>query len=371
MTTTQDDTLVICGAAAVDGIQNFGDELLQQIYTRWAQEADPGLHVVMHGTDEASALADGTRLRGVGFIGGGYLGEKATGRGALHEWLRNGAWGVRNQLLYGSALALARRHGVPHCVSSVEFGPISNPFYRAFAVRLLSTAEHATVRNPDSREFAIRYGVSAGKVNVCPDVALELTRRTVQQARSGEPPRIGLHLHAVGGETWREGIATLVNAALQNGLKGAEICFIYDQVKAGERPASARKAEAFARERWPDVRVIPYENVEQLLSRLDEMNLIITTKLHVGVVGRALHRQVLSLPVVADARRFAVTKMPRFYRSIDEAWRCVDLTSDAMPESLLRFASTVSPEAAPLPVTYLDQVLTERERYSRFVLSRA
>ena len=367
MTNSQGDTLVICGAAAVDGIQNFGDELLQQIYTRWATEADPTLRVVMHGT--AAASQGGSRLRGVGFIGGGYLGEKATGRSAVHEWLRNCAWGVRNQRLYGSALSLARRHRVPHCVSSVEFGPISNPLYRAFAVRLLSTAKHATVRNTDSRDFAIQYGVDAAKVNVCPDVALELTKQTVEQTRAGERPRIGLHLHAVGGERWREGIVTLVNAALQNGLKDAEICFIYDQVKAGERPASARKGEAFAREHWPDLTVIPYENVQQLLGRLDEMNLIITTKLHVGVVGRALHRQVLSLPVVADARRFSVTKMPRFYRSIDEAWRCVDLTSEAMPEALVQFASTVSPEAAPRPRTYYEGVMIERERYARFVLA--
>ena len=76
-----------------------------------------------------------------------------------------------------------------------------------------------------------------------------------------------------------------------------------------------------------------YHDCWQMCSLINEMNCVVTLKLHVGVVGCALNKSVVSFPVHRE-------KTDNFYQMIGESERCVNvrkLDSEKAYEQLCRF----------------------------------
>jgi len=72
------------------------------------------------------------------------------------------------------------------------------------------------------------------------------------------------------------------------------------------------------------------------------VDLIITPKLHVGIVGAALGKSVLSFP-------YHIHKIKRYYRQIGEEDRCVllkDITESVAYDKLIKYCS--------IPITVND-----------------
>jgi polysaccharide pyruvyl transferase WcaK-like protein len=99
--------------------------------------------------------------------------------------------------------------------------------------------------------------------------------------------------------------------------------FLHDQRKAGRHPSAAADAERLMQEVLSGAfAVIPYESPWTTVAHLGQMDLVLTTKLHVGVVARSL-----GVPVLAAGQH---PKIKRFYQLLGEG----DCVGD--PEHFLR-----------------------------------
>src|SRR5699024_10102591 len=64
------------------------------------------------------------------------------------------------------------------------------------------------------------------------------------------------------------------------------------------------KLKNILNEKGISLSIIPYQNPDKLINNLQEMDKIITSKLHVGIVGYALGKRTLSIPFHPKTIRF-------------------------------------------------------------------
>jgi len=306
---------------------NFGDMLLMLITRRWLEEVSPHVEVRMPfvRAELAARLRPGSirgprALLGAGLFvygGGGYFGEPP--RDVARWSLRL----ARRHLLPGLAMTLLRR-GVSIC--GVGAGPLTHPLARTMIRPILRRANPITVRDESSRTTLIALGADPDAVTVTADLALTLRRETLPQdavkhARSWiaalpDGPRLGVHLSpsAATGEAGRRLVEEVVAFAQTN--PDLQLVALTDQRGAeGQSFAAAQlcrrlpaRAHAYA-----------YDDPWRLSALLAELDLVITTKLHVGIVAVAVGTAVLSYPTHP--------KTPRFYRQIGAEDACHPLGS--------------------------------------------
>jgi polysaccharide pyruvyl transferase WcaK-like protein len=323
---------VLCGASSFKYVNNFGDQLIKDIFISWASEVDAESSCTLIEYSGVSRfdkevkrpLRDARKLI---FIGGGYLGEPSYATYSRIESIgRKMVWGFRNHFLYGRAAQFARKAGIPYAVFGVEFGPITNPVFRRSAKALLSNAASASLRTQESIDFAKKYGVN-GDVELVPDVVLTLRRNHLpKNSRYGPPKserrkRIGLHIHDNNMLLHFPRFSDLIDELIDQmgGAENLQIFYIHDQDFQGNPKERATLAEQFFVRKYESALVHDYSTHWDLVDFISTLDLVVTTKLHVGILARALDVPVISIP--------SHHKTPRFYRLIDEESRVFDLGS--------------------------------------------
>lgn len=304
-------------------IDNFGDVLLGRIFADWLRNC--GLRVIAPSAAPNIAEqigADCTLSYGAAdallYIGGGYFGEPSGSRSMRWRWGRKMA---RVHLMPGYKMWLRRR---PVGIVGVEFGPISNRLARYFGLPIWKFAKVLCVRNHESRDYLQAWGV-ARPVDVATDAALSLYDQPLSNAMQAakertralsRKPIVGLHLTdkimaSEGGD--------LIWNALKSWRRSRDVhlLFIADQRNTPAAEETIRRYRQMQGE-VPDCSVQPYEGIDDLVGVLAASDLIITSKLHVGIVGVALKRAVLSFP--------SHPKTERFYRHIGRSEWCLPPT---------------------------------------------
>lgn len=326
--------ILLCGASSISGFHNFGDDLYTDMYVDWLRRLLPDSDISMltfHGLSKGTLgwAPQFEQADALLFIGGGYFGEPDhPGMGVFRRQLRLLHWAARNYRLYGGAFHAARRHGIPHAVIGVEFGPIRAGFFRRCAVRLLQEARVCAVRNPESGQYAAAYGVRRKDLHVQVDGVLSLKSEELPPVAMGaravhdtnsQTFRIGLNLNSLSVAHWQhaEAIVRLIQE-IQRCVPPetpTSLYFLHDQKVNGQHPKKKRAAESFLKSHFPGITVLSYQGHWEMAGTLAAMDAVVTTKLHVGVTSRALSVPVLSLP--------AHQKTPRFYRLIGEQECCI------------------------------------------------
>jgi len=221
--------------------------------------------------------SDRSKVTHLIYGGGGYLGER--GRGSLD----NLVWSSRNfirHIVWKGKYAKARK-----AIVGAGFGPISNLILRRMVCRLAQGAEIVLLRDKESLAFLHQYGVTHGNAATCVDLALSLPRV--------ERERVGVALHA---ENLSEEEMRIVFSSIRQVLDKTAVSVIFDNV-GGDTPENRRKYEAASLLAGiSEISFHPYVGVDETLAEVTKYELVITSKLHVGITTIAQGGRVISIP---------------------------------------------------------------------------
>ena len=308
---------------------NFGDTLLCRLFSNWVHDAgettvlplaSEGNRKII-GAERKGVLAT-SGARGLVFCGGGYFSQPAEN---VKSWSRRA---YMRHIWLGEA-ALAR--GTPYVILGVGAGPMTQPWLRARVARVFEGAQEVVVRDDESYAFLRELGVQR-PITVAMDAALGVGDGAVQasdppavliEARKSAQNVLLLHTNAYP----NEGELDVIRTGLAWAATQPSVAVILASDSVGrKRPI---KWPALLSKEFPELanrtHIALYNgSPDSLVSLLGQVDGIMTTKLHVGIVGTALERPVISVP--------RHTKTPRFYRQIGISNTCVLAEGDWKPQ---------------------------------------
>lgn len=228
------------------------------------------------------------------FAGGGYFGEP---HGHFLERMK---WSLRNQKRH---LSWWRDFRNARCsILGVGYGPITDPLFRWRVKKLVKVADPVLLRDQESLSY-----LRCDKAKVCVDYALSIKGRVEPKDKR----TIGLHLYGIDDDRRLE----IINAVTTR-YPNEDIILLDD---SGVSTSSEQLMTRVVKLRHGNsVTTKSYEDVTALLELIDNCKLLITTKLHVGIVGIASGAKVISLPIHQ--------KTIRLYRQLDLEAFCVPQT---------------------------------------------
>lgn len=300
---------------------NFGDTLLCALFCNWLK-LHPETRVVLPLASRRNMQLIGADARGIiAFLscrtlvlcGGGYFGD--AGSYSLK-------WSVRNYLrhfLIAEVALLLRKRIV---VLGTGVGPISSAFLRRRLRRIINRSECVIVRDQESHDFLKQLCVSVTpQVDV--DAAMYLSRSFFADEPRDVPNEIdrknpirvvAVHLTNFGATVWDEMAVVLVDFFAKN--PHLTPLLITDSAPRLGRVAAQDKASDRLKQLIPSAVQINYDGDPRILCQLlDRVDLVVTNKLHVGIVSLVLGKNVISVP--------QHVKTPRFYRQIGMPDICV------------------------------------------------
>lgn len=246
-----------------------------------------------------------------------------------------------HRFLLPALIYLFRRK--PVYILGVGGGPVKTSWLRRLMVIVLNKAKLVYFRDGSTFEVFKEYGVK-NNVTVTADTALVIKPEMLLPFEDKTKldtiarGRKKLLLHIPDGYTPVAVVADIILPGLISFLNEHHdylVVYSHDNI----RSLDAKETDAIKRLRkslsdsgveFYDYR---YHDCWQMCSLINEMDCIVTEKLHVGVVGCALGKCVVSFPVHRE-------KTNNFYKMISESERCIhvrSLDSHTVYEQLERF----------------------------------
>lgn len=232
------------------------------------------------------------------------------------------------RFLLPALIYLLRRK--PIYILGVGGGPVEIPWLRRLMVKILNRAKLVYFRDDSTYNVFKEYGVS-NKATVTADTALVIKPEMLSpfedkiklDAMAEGRKKLLLHIpdggFAVGvvSDIILPGVISFLN-------RHNDYLLIYSHdnmrsLDSGEISA-IKKIKQSLSESGIKMYEYSYHDCWQMCSLIGEMDCIVTAKLHVGVVGCALNKCVVSFPVHRE-------KTDNFYRMIGESARCVNVRS--------------------------------------------
>lgn len=309
--------VIIHGAFDSD---NFGDVLLADLTARHVNLL--GYRACVSGSNDAivSQLGgDVTRLRSrwqartakaLVYSGGGYWGEQPNSHLKWH--LSRG----KKHLPIGYLFKLL---GKPYACVGAGFGPLRYSLSRKLVTTLLNGTDYLALRDAESRDYFHAYGGDAGKVEVTADMALVISPGMIKERMGTRKPldfpegAIGIHANeSLESGRQKKFLETLRPLLMQH----PERKFVVFQDGGSNKPSRYQQVKEIASYLGTSVHAIEYVSPWQLCDALSRMSVVITNKLHVGIVSAALGKVVLALP--------NHPKTTRFYRQLGRSELCFE-----------------------------------------------
>ena len=260
------------------------------------------------------------------YFSGGYFGERTT---ALKESIRR----FIRYLPIGMLFVLRNKTIL---IIGVGGGPVTNRFLRMAFCNILNHATVVTVRDEETANYFKNYGVKR-ELCVTSDTAQIITSDLLPALDDSIKEIIKknflgkkiIFLHALPKDNIDKEISVKVIPALNNFLENHRnygVIIGYD----GVYTKSIEELNTRTQLTCETIYCYNYQEPWQLCSLLNEVDMIITSKLHVGIIGATFSKSVLAFPIHSE-------KTKRYYKQIDEPERCIALkdVSPAMVESKL------------------------------------
>lgn len=283
-------------------------------------------------------------------ISGGYFGEdQSTTKEILKRYFR-----------YFLPARIFQMTGKPVYILGVGGGPLISPFLQKKAVKLWSNATHIRVRENETKDYFVKYGVTKDIV-VTSDTAQVITPECLPkleievdlQKRFGDKKLIMLHL-VMKPENDRLVAENIVPALKRFVSENPEygIVIAPDFVRNRDDMLNLETVKALG---INNCYLYDYYDSWQMCALLNKMEVVITTKLHVGIVGAALGKSVVSFPAHRE-------KTQRYYRQIGEEDRSIHLSKineKIAYDQIVKFYNkpiTLSPEIRALAKSNLDVI---------------
>lgn len=248
------------------------------------------------GYGKKEKLFNYTKCDALIYFSGGYWGEFKT------SWLR----AVKRYFRYflpGSYFALIKK---PIAVIGVGGGPICQALLRNRMKAILNHSSVITVRDQETYDYFKSWGVKK-EIHITSDMAMVLPSVQKTDAKL-------IFLHIDESEEFRRFALNVVCPVLNDFLsRHADY-----KVIVGHDQAVRESVENDVCQRLDLSKIIRYDysSVEGLNQTLDQAEIVLTPKLHVGIVAVAKGTAVISFPLHAE-------KVERFYKQLGEQERCI------------------------------------------------
>lgn len=218
----------------------------------------------------------------------------------------------------------------PIYILGVGAGPFNNSLFSCLARKIMNYATVVYVRNEESKKYCLELGVTTD-IKVTTDTAILIENYMKDEPQSFSPfvkpaGQKALMLHVNGDAQTRGMMFNNVIPAIEEFLSNHTEYQLY-LAADGMRMEKAYKEYAAALSKYNPIS-FEYDDPMQLCQRISQMDIVVTPKLHVGIVSSVLGKSVLSFPVVPQ-------KTQRFYRQIGEQDRCIPL-ADVTPVEVLK-----------------------------------
>jgi len=247
------------------------------------------------------------------FAPGGYFGEPNV------KGLKLLRWRIRYLLKHAYLGVLARLFHKPYAIIGIGAGPLNFWLGRIVTRYIFNGANVITVRDYESYDFIKSLGVKNKNIEICVDLVVHYIKEMMLDNRilnangfilDNTKKYILFHI-STGGDK-----VSIVSEAIKKYINekriNCKIIICTDFNLDIEEKLINNVIENF--ENY-DYEVLKYD-VDKLSSIISISDLIITFKLHVGIVAAALGKSVISIPVHH--------KVKRFYNQINESNRCND-----------------------------------------------
>ena len=280
------------------------------------------------------------------FISGGYFVEPRK-PGLIAE--------VKHYNRYMKPAAFFLRHKKPIYVLGVGAGPFENKLFSMKARKVLNHAAVVTVREKKQKRYCEEFGIQ-NDVIVTSDTAL-LIGDYLQQIKSDTPKfeidegRKMLLLHLDSNSEVKEKIQQIIAPAIARFLNTNSEYSLYIAADGVKEKALYTEYEEMLSAYNPQKLV--YDDPWVLTRQIERADLIVTTKLHMGIVGSALGSSVISFPFVPQ-------KTKRFYKQIGETDRCISL-KDINQDMVLEMLEKYKDKKIQLPEELITRARTNLE----------
>lgn len=298
---------------------NFGDVLIANVMARELRARTTVPVIAPLSTDSfraASGLANTVNgeqwTGGVGVYGpGGYFGERP---------LNKARWHVRFNTYHRRFHYLTQRHRIPTGIFATGFGPLSCAFSRALLRGIAERTSVIYVRDEESAEFLTDIGGRIPQPLIVPDIAF-LLRPQPETALgfAANPPfddnriKIGLHIQGISMRS-KFHLDQLCEALTLTIAQQAEVEFLLlTDGPTAQPPSSLLQLVS----KHHNIRIVPYSTPATLVSNLQHLSAVFTTKLHVGICSMAL-----GVPAFAA---YLHPKVLRLFRQLDIPERCTPI----------------------------------------------
>lgn len=331
---------------------NFGDCLLAQIFYKVCKENYTGTTLFYDNKflikseqfelspfykrvldyHENCGFRDVLDCSGIIFMAGGYFGE--TGNGLKEALVR-----YYRYIKLGIYAIIFRK---PIGIIGIEAGPISHGFLRRGIKRICNHSKILVVRNDDSADFLKSIGVNK-PIKITADIAQILTKENVKpisiklksDIENVTKGRKVILLHCVLPKSEIEIIQQKIVPALKRVIEEDDYSVIIsnDQCDVDRTAEMSAIAEELGLERCF---VHTYQGPDEMISLLNYVDCVLTTKLHVGIVGSSLGKPVISFP-------FNANKITRYYSQIGYREHCDPIrntTPDKAYEMIKKYKDT-------------------------------
>lgn len=302
---------------------NYGDVLLVDLFAKKIKEF--GFEPVFPFANEFYKEQTGVEIGlkhsvfcGI-FCGGGYLGEPSTKK------LR---WSFRNYYRHSKAYKLMIGNQLRYGVFGVGFGPLTfNPF-KAVAIDILKNADKVMVRDKKSADYFLQYS-NRRDTEIAADVVISLEKSDIPSAAKESVEEkwgrifsnksiIGIHVtNKFKDESTFQYIKSAIKE-LANKNPDTHFVFIADgKSRLNRKLQQTIDAEDIASNlNENQYSFYAYENHWEMTYLLSKLSLVITSKLHVGIVSTAMKVSVVSLPYHS--------KTIRYYKQVNAEERCLE-----------------------------------------------
>ena len=233
------------------------------------------------------------------FIGGGYFGERKE---------KQLIWHLRFWIRHISICLLCIIYGKRYAFFGVGAGPQSNVISRKLSKLVINGSEFFSARDKISFDFLLRIGVKSEKLIEVADSLISYPK-----INSDENKTKKLLIHMPKSADHDNSIESILTE-LNNGLTEIhEVIVVRDFYK----PSFIDITERISGKIFKNIKVLEYESPENLMDLICASDLVITIKLHVGILALTQGKFVIST--------YVHEKTPRFYAQMNAETNCFEL----------------------------------------------
>ncbi len=307
---------------------NFGDLLLVKIFEKWIKEnTDSDIVYPLvpkmeqkrfqkHFPESIIGLKNQNSWKAMVYAGGGHFGEPDS---------RSASWNKRFFVRHVLPAEIGILRKIPYVILGVGVGPLSNFFVRQEVKRLFAHAKALTVRDEESRDYVLDILRICPQVKMVPDPALTISRSDIPFKAFGRVDPIfelfqdkillGIHHpYRILSETPQ---AEIFRESLMSSLKASPdvLPVVFTDSDAGQNALYCEKLKSAIEEATNNkCLAIPFQGIWETVALISKLSIVLTTKLHVGIVAYALG---------VYGESFAThSKTSRFYRQIGHPHQC-------------------------------------------------